>query len=58
MLLLLNVAVRALPTAHADEQLARGEYTEYDSSSIHELVDQVASRGMARLAEERRRGSE
>jgi Arc/MetJ-type ribon-helix-helix transcriptional regulator len=38
----------------ADEQLARGEYTEYDENSIENLAGRVKHRGQARLAEERK----
>ena len=40
---------------HADEQLARGEYTEYDADNLHELIEDVRISGMKRLAEERKR---
>ena len=36
----------------ADEQLANGEFTEYDANTIQDLAEDVKSRGMARLAEE------
>jgi Arc/MetJ-type ribon-helix-helix transcriptional regulator len=42
--------------AHADEQLVRGEYTEYEENSIKDLADRVKSGGQARLAEERKPG--
>ena len=38
----------------ADEQLTSGEFTEYDESTIGKLAERVKSRGLARLAEERR----
>lgn len=38
----------------ADEQLANGEFTEYGENTIGELAERVKSRGLARLAEERR----
>ena len=38
---------------HADEQLARGEYTEYDENTIRDLSERVKVRGQARLAQER-----
>ena len=38
---------------HADEQLERGEYTEYDENTIQDLAERVKTRGRARLAEER-----
>jgi Arc/MetJ-type ribon-helix-helix transcriptional regulator len=37
---------------HADEQLARGDYTEYDENTIHELAERIKIRGQAVLAEE------
>jgi putative addiction module CopG family antidote len=39
----------------ADEQLDRGEFTEYDEAGICDLAEQVKARGFARLAEERER---
>jgi putative addiction module CopG family antidote len=39
---------------HADEQLERGEYTEYDENTIQELSEQVKTRGQIRLIEERK----
>ena len=39
----------------ADEQLDRGEFTEYDEAGIRDLAKQVKARGLARLAEERER---
>jgi len=38
---------------HADEQLARGEFSEYDETTIQGLAEAVKARGRARLAEER-----
>ncbi len=38
---------------HADEQLERGDYAEYDENAIHELAERIKTRGRARLAEER-----
>jgi Arc/MetJ-type ribon-helix-helix transcriptional regulator len=40
----------------ADEQLSRGEFTEYDENTIQDLTAEVKSRGRARLAEERNHG--
>jgi len=34
----------------ADDQLACGEFTEYDETGIHDLVERVISRGQERLA--------
>jgi putative addiction module CopG family antidote len=42
----------------ADDQLARGEYTEYDENTLHELVDDIRTRGMERLAEERKKNKQ
>ena len=39
---------------HADQQLARGEYTEYDTNTISKLADRVKTRGHARLAVDRK----
>jgi Arc/MetJ-type ribon-helix-helix transcriptional regulator len=41
---------------HADEQLARGDYTEYDENTIHDLAERIKTRGQAVLAEEHKRG--
>jgi hypothetical protein len=38
---------------HADEQLARGEFTDYDETTISGLAEAVKTRGCLRLAEER-----
>jgi putative addiction module CopG family antidote len=38
---------------HADEQLERGEYTEYDENTIRDMADQIKTRGQMRLVEER-----
>jgi hypothetical protein len=38
---------------HADEQLARGEFTDYDETTISDLAEAVKTRGRLRLAEER-----
>ena len=46
-------AVRA-ELDHADTQLERGEYTEYDENTIHDLADQIKARGQLRLVEERK----
>lgn len=37
----------------AEDQLARGEFTDYDETTIQGLADAVKARGRARLAEER-----
>ena len=50
-------AVRA-ELDHADDQLERGEYTEYDENSIRDMADQIKTRGQARLVEERKRGAQ
>jgi antitoxin ParD1/3/4 len=42
---------------HADEQLERGEYTEYDENTIRDLADQIKTRGQVRLVEERKSGT-
>ena len=42
---------------HSDEQLARGEYTEYDENTILDLAEDVKRRGMARLAKEHKNGN-
>lgn len=42
---------------HADEQLARGEYTEYDENTIRDLAERIKTRGRARLAQERKSGT-
>lgn len=39
---------------HAVEQLERGDYTEYDENTLHELAEDIKTRGLARLAEERK----
>ncbi len=41
----------------ADEQLATGDYIEYDETTIHELVERDKTRGLERLANERRHGA-
>lgn len=41
----------------ADAEIERGEYSEYDCDTIHELAEAVKARGLERLAEERRNGS-
>jgi putative addiction module CopG family antidote len=46
-------AVRA-ELDHADAQLERGEYTEYDQNTIRDMADQIKSRGQVRLVEERK----
>jgi hypothetical protein len=38
---------------HADEQLARGEFSDYDETTILGLAEAVKARGRAHLAEER-----
>ena len=40
---------------HADEQLARGEYSEFDAETVHELAARIEARGRARLQEERQK---
>jgi hypothetical protein len=35
---------------HAEEQLARGEFNEYDQDTIRDLADAVKRRGQERLA--------
>jgi len=35
------------------EAVARGEFTDYDATTIHRLADRVKSRGRKRLAAER-----
>ena len=39
------------------EAVARGEYTDYDGTTIQKLADRVKSRGRKRLAAERARTS-
>jgi hypothetical protein len=39
---------------HAEEQLARGEFSEYDRDTIRDLADAVKRRGQERLAAERK----
>jgi hypothetical protein len=39
---------------HADEQLANGDYTDYDENTIQRLAEDVITGGMARLAEGRK----
>jgi len=39
---------------HAEQQLARGEFTEFDQDTIRDLADSVKRRGEERLAEERK----
>jgi antitoxin ParD1/3/4 len=46
-------AVRA-ELDHADAQIERGEYTEYDENTIRDLADQIKTRGQVRLVEERK----
>jgi Arc/MetJ-type ribon-helix-helix transcriptional regulator len=41
----------------ADKELAAGDYTEYDETTIHELAERVKTRGRERLAEVRRHGA-
>jgi hypothetical protein len=36
---------------HADDQLVRGEYLEYDESNLRDLAERVKARGQERLAE-------
>ena len=38
---------------HADEQLAAGEFEEYDENTIQDFAEDIKSRGQARLAAER-----
>jgi len=42
---------------HADEQLARGEYTEYDEETLPKLAKRIKTKGRARLAEEQKSGT-
>jgi putative addiction module CopG family antidote len=46
-------AVRA-QLDHADGQLERGEYTEYDENTIGDLADRIKTRGHEHLLEERK----
>jgi Arc/MetJ-type ribon-helix-helix transcriptional regulator len=46
-------AVRA-ELDHADEQLERSEYTEYDENTIQDLAAKIKARGQVRLVEERK----
>ncbi|HYL77109.1 MAG TPA: type II toxin-antitoxin system ParD family antitoxin [Bryobacteraceae bacterium] len=41
----------------ADKELATGDYTEYDETTIYELAERVKTRGLERLAKERRHGA-
>ena len=42
---------------HADEQLRQGEFTEYDETTIRDLVEGIKARGLARLAAEHKPGA-
>ena len=42
---------------HADEQLARGEYTEYDEETLPKLAKRIKTKGRARLAKEQKSGT-
>jgi hypothetical protein len=53
--LLLDDLRRALD--EAEEQLNRGEFTDYDEQTIRDLVESVKARGQARLAPERDNGA-
>ena len=50
-------AIRA-ELRHADEQLAHGEYTEYDESTIQKLAEEVKTRARAHLTEDRHSGTQ
>ena len=39
------------------DAVARGEYVDYDATTIHKLADRVKSRGRKRLAAERAKSS-
>jgi hypothetical protein len=42
---------------HADDQLASGQFTEYDETTICELAERVKTRGAERIDRERNNGS-
>jgi antitoxin ParD1/3/4 len=39
------------------EQLDRGEYTVYDSRSLHQLADEIKAEGRTKLAEQQKRST-
>jgi hypothetical protein len=51
---LLNELALRSDLNHAEEQLARAEFSEFDQDTIHDLADAVKRRGEERLAEERK----
>jgi Arc/MetJ-type ribon-helix-helix transcriptional regulator len=42
---------------HAEDQIARGEYTDYNELTIKQLADRVKAVGRSRLASEKQTGT-